>query len=91
MNDARDNFSSQISNVLNTAKSNTQALIQEPLSQAKSSIEEASNLAWNYYETILNYDSQRILGQMALVLLYCIPILFIGLGGAAKQPGCMKW
>jgi hypothetical protein len=72
-----------LSGSLSTSLTPIQTQLGDTITATKSSIN-------TQFGTVFQYNDIRIYGQMGLVLLYIIPIVFINLGGLSRRAGCMK-
>jgi hypothetical protein len=84
-------FKGTISGVLGNVKTSIVGMVEPMVANTTGMLSEGRGTLVSYYDQGKKYDSYRNFGQMGLVLIYALPLLFMNMAGAAKQPSCMKW
>lgn len=87
---SKGEFSTKIKTMLQPYQKQIIEMIDTNLSPIKVQVTGKRSEVAEYLTQIKGVDGQRVLGQLGLVLIYVLPLLFISLGGAAKKPGFMK-
>jgi hypothetical protein len=87
---SRSSLKTSMNSSLDTVKSNLVNSLTPVQTDVGTTISGVKSQVTSYFVQANQFNDFRVYGQMGLVLLYVLPLMFMNLGGLSRRPGCMK-